>query len=153
MNVEIITRPPFAVLGIEGIGPANTGPEWIKPIWKDLYSRIEEIRYLIIGDCWGLMSAVDEPYGRWNQEGKYLAGYEVDLDTQAPDNWTLWKVPETTFAVIACTKKTYDAVWGYFHNQFLPNEEYEIGGAVHEYYPPEFKNQVDDIFYLYFTVK
>lgn len=32
MGVQIKTKPAFTVLGIEGRGNANKGPEWIKPL-------------------------------------------------------------------------------------------------------------------------
>jgi predicted transcriptional regulator YdeE len=153
MQVQIITKPRFAVLGIEGRGPAESGPEWIRPLWAAAFSRIEEIEALITGAAWGLMSAVDEPFGRWKEEGKYLAGWEVPLGTPAPEGWTLWTVPETTFAAIACTMATYDQAWQTFQDQFLPHETYEPGGAVHEYYPPGFQNPEKDTLYLYFTLK
>jgi predicted transcriptional regulator YdeE len=154
MKVEITTKPAFAVLGMKGSGPANKGPEWIKPLWDTARSRIEEIRELIIGGSWGLMSAIDEPFGRWKEEGKYLAGWEVRLETQAPEGWTKWEVPETTFATIACTMRTYGEVWQHFHDQFLPkHEEYEQGGAVHEFFPSDFQDPEKDTFYLYFTLK
>ena len=153
MKVEVITKPAFAVLGMEGSGPANRAPEWIRPLWEAARSRIEEIRDLIIGDCWGLMSAIDEPFGRWKEEGKYLAGWEVRLETQAPEGWTMWQVPQTTFATAACTMRTYGDAWQYFHDQFLQNEDYDQGGAVHEFYPPEFQDPEKDTFYLYFTIK
>lgn len=76
MKTDVITKPTFAVLGIEGSGPADKSPEWIKPLWETAQSRIGEIQTLIIGDSWGLMSAIDEPFGHWKEKGKYLAGWE-----------------------------------------------------------------------------
>ncbi len=153
MEVEVITKPAFAVLGIEGSGPADKGPEWIRPLWSAVRSRSEEIRELIIGDSWGLMTAVDEPFGRWKEEGKYLAGWEVGLETQAPKGWTMWTVPASTFARIACTMRTYGDAWRYVDDQFLRGQDYEQGGAVHEFYPSEFQDPEEDTFYLYFTLK
>ncbi|MDJ0754472.1 MAG: GyrI-like domain-containing protein [Ardenticatenaceae bacterium] len=153
MNITIIHKPAFAVLGIEGRGPAEKGPSWIKPLWGIARGRINEVKNLISEECWGLMSAVDEPFARWGDEGKYLAGWEAPVETQAPEGWTLWEVPETTFAKVACTMRTYRAVWHYFHNQFLPDVNYEQAGAVHEYYPPGYRDPYRDAFYLFFTVK
>jgi len=153
MEVAVIANPAFAVLGIEGSGLADEGPKWIRPLWNIARNRVDEIRDLIIGGGWGLMSAIDEPFGRWKEEGKYLAGWEVSLETQAPAGWTVWRVPETVFATIACTMRTYGDAWKYFHDQFLPNEGYEQAGAVHEFYPAEFEDPEKDTFYLYFTVR
>ena len=153
MEVELITKAAFAVLGIEGSGPADNGPEWIRPLWSKARNGIDEIRALIIGDGWGLMSAIDEPFARWQEEGKYLAGWEVRLETQAPEGWTLWVVPETTFATIACTMRTYGDAWQHVRNYFLQNKDYDQAGAVHEFYPSTFQNPEKDTFYLYFTIK
>lgn len=100
-----------------------------------------------------MMSAVDEPYARWGAEGKYLAGFEVPLTTEAPDGWTLWRVPDTTFTVMPCTMATYSKAWEYFHNEFLPNSEYEQAGAVHESYPVDFRDPDSDTLYLHFTIQ
>ena len=152
MEVQVMTKAPFTVIGMEGSGPANKGPEWIRSLWDQARNRIDEIRDLITGGGWGLMSAVDEPFARWKEEGKYLAGWEVKPDAQPPEGWTMWKVPETTFATIACTVETYGDAWQYVHDHFLQNEGYEQAGAAHEFYPVEFQG-LGDTFYLYFTVK
>jgi hypothetical protein len=44
--------------------------------------------------------------------------------------------------------KTYGDVWQFFHNEFLPDGEFEIAGAAQEYYPPEFADITRDRFYL-----
>jgi len=153
MEVQIVSRAAFAVLGMEGRGPADRGPEWVPPLWNTARTRIGEVQHLITGDSWGLMSAVDEPFARWGAEGKYLAGYEVTPTTGAPAGWTLWRVPDTTFAVIACTMATYGKAWDYFHDEFQPNSDYEQAGAVHEFYPAGFRVLGIDTMYLYFTVR
>jgi predicted transcriptional regulator YdeE len=153
MEVKVTTKPAFAVLGIEGRGPADKGPEWIRPLWKEARNRIDEVREHIIGGGWGLMSAIDEPFARWKEEGKYLAGWEVRPETQVPTGWRMWNVPETAFATIACTARTYADAWEFFHSQFLQNGDYTPAGAVHEYYPPEFSDPEEDAFCLYFTVR
>ena len=79
MEVQIRTEPAFIVVGIEGSGDANKGPEWIKPLWNQAHKRFEEIKDLVNSDLgsWGLMSATDEHLAPWKKEGKYLAGWEV----------------------------------------------------------------------------
>jgi len=79
MEVQIRTKPAFIVVGIEGSGDANKGPEWIKPLWNQAHKRFEEIKDLVnsdLGSC-GLMSATDEHLAPWKKEGKCLAGWEV----------------------------------------------------------------------------
>ncbi len=151
--MQIVTKPPFAVLGKEGHGPAQQGPTWIMPLWDKAWKGLQEIQHLVNGPAWGLKSAVDEPFGHWQDQGKYLAGWEVDPDTETPDGWTRWDVPETTFAVVGCTIRTYRDAWDYVENEFLQLKGYEAAGAFHECYPPEFENPETDTFYLYFTIR
>lgn len=153
MEAAIVSRAAFAVLGVEGRGPASSGHEWIPPLWEAARARYGEVQGLVTGGSWGLMSAVDKPYARWGSEGKYLAGYEVGWNTEAPKGWTLWKVPDTTFVAVACTMATYGEAWQYFHKEFAEHPEYEQAGAVHEYYPVDFRDPDKDTLYLYFTVR
>jgi predicted transcriptional regulator YdeE len=153
MNVDIVTRPPFAVIGIEGSGSADQAQHWIPPLWEKARSGRAEVERLIVGDGWGLMSAVEHYLSRWTDRGKYLAGWEVKTEAQAPEGWSIWRVPETTFAVIRCTVESYGEVWQEFHARFLKTGEYQPAGAVHEFYPKEFRNLATDSLHLYFTIR
>ena len=64
MEVRIVTKPAFVVIGIEGSGPADKRLAWIKRLWDRSLSGIGEIRDLKVGEGWGLMSAIDEPFAR-----------------------------------------------------------------------------------------
>jgi predicted transcriptional regulator YdeE len=152
MDVKVVTKPAFSVLGIEGKGPAEEGPEWVAPLWEEVERRIKEVEGRITGDSWGLMGAPEKPLARWGEEGTYLAGWQASQNVHPPDGWTLWHVPETTFAVIACTMRTYGDAWNYVHHQFLEESDYVHVGAVHEHYPPGFEDPERDIFHLYFTL-
>ncbi|HUK81331.1 MAG TPA: GyrI-like domain-containing protein [Verrucomicrobiae bacterium] len=153
MDVDVVTKPPFAVIGIEGCGRADQGPRWIAPLWEKARSRRVEVEHLIIGEGWGLMSAVDRYLERWGDQGKYLAGWEASLEAQPPKGWIIWRVPKTTFAVVRCTVESYAAAWREFHEVFLRSGEYEPAGAVHEFYPKKFLNPATDLLCLYFTIK
>ena len=155
MKVQIITKPAFTVLGIEGHGDADKGPEWIKPLWNQAFNRFDEIKDLVKSDqeAWGLMSAIDEHLASWKAKGKYLAGWEVESGTKPPEGWISWDVPEQTYAVIACTMATYSGAFEFVVQQFLPKEGYEQAGAVHEFYPKEFQDIKKDTLYLYFPIR
>jgi hypothetical protein len=86
------------------------------------------------------MSAVDEYLAPWKKEGKYLAGWEVEPSIKPPEGWHIWEVPEHTYAVVACTMVTYGEAFKFFLQLFLPKEGYEQAGAVHEFYPKEFRD-------------
>jgi len=154
MEVQIRTKPALTVVGIEGTGDAHKGPEWIKPLWDQAHKRFEEVKDLVTSNqgSWGLMSATDEYLAPWKKEGKYLAGWELNPSARPPKGWAIWNVPEKIYAVIACTFATYGEAYQFVRQQFLPKENYEPAGAVHEFYPPEFKDVGKDTLYLYFPV-
>ncbi len=154
MEVLIKIQSAFSVLGIEGSGKADKGPEWIRPLWNQTFSRFNEIKGLVrLDQCWGLMSATDEYLTGWKKEGRYLAGWEVEPGTKPPKGWSIWAVPEQTYAVIACTMATYGEVFKFVVQQFLPKEGYRLAGAMHEFYPKGFRDIEKDTLYLYFTIK
>lgn len=153
MDVQVFRKPAFAVIGIEGRGPASTGPQWVGPLWGQAFQRIGKIQHLITGDAWGLMSDVDEYLARWKENGRYLAGWQLKLEVDPVKGWTIWQIPASTFAVIPCTLKTYQEALHYGNEVFLKTGVYEQAGAIHEYYPPEFSNPETDMIALYFMVK
>ena len=160
MEIQIKTKPAFSVLGIEGRGDADRGPEWIKPLWNKAFNRFDEIKDLVKSDqsgpqreAWGLMSATDEYLAPWKNEGKYLVGWEVNPGTKPPEGWTVWDVPEQTYAVIGCTMATYGEAYKFVIQQFLPKEDYGQSGAMHEFYPREFRDIEKDTLHLYFPIK
>ena len=153
VNVEVVTKPAFAVVGIEGRGPADQAPHWVMPLWETARSRRADVENLIIGDGWGLMSAVDRYLERWTDQGKYLAGWETNPNADAPKGWMVWRVPTSTFAVVRCTVASYGDAWREFHAEFLKSGSYQPAGAVHESYPKDFVNPATDSLYLYFTIR
>jgi predicted transcriptional regulator YdeE len=155
MKVQIIPKSAFSVLGIEGRGDADKGPEWIKPLWNKAYNKFDGIKDLVKSDqeAWGLMSVTDEYLAPWKKEGKYLAGWEVEPSTKPPEGWIIWDVPEQMYAVIACTMATYGEAYKFVVQQFLLKEGYEQAGAMHEFYLKEFQDIEKDNLYLYFPIK
>lgn len=153
MKAQVVSRPSFSVLGIEGAGPSDKGHEWIRPLWDKAAGERNRIADFVTADGWGLMSAVDEPYGLWTDTGKYLAGWELRRRMAAPAGWTVWEVPAATFVAINCTLVTYREAWDFVVTQYLPTSKFERVGAFHEYYPPEFRSIDADSFSLYFPVR
>jgi predicted transcriptional regulator YdeE len=154
MEVRFKMLPAFTVLGIEGCGPANEGIKWITPLWEKARTRFHEIKDLIkTSASWGLMSDSKEFLARWKEEGKYLAGWEVDPSTKPLPGWTIWNVPEQAFAVIQCTFESYMEAMTYVLREVLPKGKYELAGAIHEFYPKEFQDIEKDPFFLYCPIK
>jgi len=154
MKVQIVSKPAFSVMGIEGSGRADEGPRWIGSLWEQAHRRRGEVEQFVEPSraAWGLMSAVDEFLAPWEEDGKYLAGWELKVDMEPPAGWKVWKVPAQTFAVVACTMATYGEAY-VVAKQFLLKEGYVQAGAMHEFYPAEFQDVKKDAFYLYVTIK
>jgi predicted transcriptional regulator YdeE len=144
MKVEIMDKSSFSVIGKLGQGHAKDSLKWIPPIWQEAnrdYNEISNLAKLdnegnIVG-FWGAMSDVDERFERWQEEGKYLAGCEVTDDAVAPKGWVKWIIPAFKYAVVKCTQDTYKDAFGYMLKDYLPQHEYHIVGAIHEYYDPK----------------
>lgn len=141
MDIKVINKPTFCVIGKLGQGSSDSGPAWIKPLWDEANSKFNEISDLVKRDesgkltgIWGLMSDIGEKFKRWGAEGKYLAGCEVRDDATAPEGWILWRVLAQTYVVVSCTQETYGEAFNYILNECLPEKGYELIGAVHEYY-------------------
>ena len=48
MGAKIVTKTAFAVIGIEGSGDSDKGPEWIPPLWEQAFGRIDEVKDLVM---------------------------------------------------------------------------------------------------------
>lgn len=156
MEVSVLARPGFRLVGIEGVGPTDSGPNWIPSLWEEANRRFPEVRDIIVpGTAWGFMSDVDEFLGAWSTDGqgKYLAGWELIEGKNAPEGWSVWEIPEKTYAIVKCTYDRYEDAYAHVVKEFLPSSSYEMTGAQHEVYPPEFKDISADEFYLYFIVE
>lgn len=157
MDVKFIEKDSFTVVGKLGQGLSDESFKWIPPLWEDANSNFNEISSLaklddegnIVG-IWGAMSDIDEKFERWNEQGKYLAGCEVIDNSVAPCSWTKWIIPAYKYAVVKCTQKTYGETFKYMVNEYLPQHDFNIVGAIHEYYNPK---DTSGVFYLYFPIK
>jgi predicted transcriptional regulator YdeE len=155
MNVKFVDKPSFTVIGKLGQGEAKKSAEWLPPLWQAANGSFAEISDLAKRDdagnlvgLWGAMSDIGETFAVWNEQGKYLAGCEVEDGAEAPENWTKWVVPGSKYAVAACTQADYFDV--FFNTKtYLAQAGMPIVGAVHEFYDP--KDTGGEI-YLYFPV-
>ncbi|HTQ32495.1 MAG TPA: GyrI-like domain-containing protein [Opitutaceae bacterium] len=153
MSLKFIVKPSFAVMGIEGSGPAAESVSWIKPLWAEASRHFNEIRGEVVGPGWGLMSHPARFLDRWTDQGKYLAGWEVNQAAAARGRWSFWPVPAGIYAVIECTVKTYQEAMLLAEKSLQTDAHYEAAGAIHEHYPSTFKNPATDAFFLYVAVK
>ncbi|WP_274362319.1 GyrI-like domain-containing protein [Paenibacillus thermotolerans] len=157
MPVYIEEKESFTVIGKLGQGSSSDGPMWIPTLWQDANRNFNEITELaktdkdgnIVG-VWGAMSDMSESFERWGEQGKYLAGCEVLDDSAAPTGWTKWVIPPYKYAIIKCNQSTYQEKFTYMINEYIPNNNYSIVGAIHEYYNP---SETNGDLYLYFPIE
>jgi len=157
MSVFIEEKKSFVVIGKLGQGLTAESHHWIPAIWQKANNNFEEIRPLaktnnevnILG-IWGAMSDITESFERWTDQGKYLAGCEVFDNAIAPAGWTKWTIPSYKYAVVQCNQSTYQEKFDYMIHEYLPDNNYSIVGAVHEYYNPE---ETNGELYLYFPIE
>jgi len=146
MNISLVEKPSFDVIGKVGQGYAKDSMEWVPPLWKAANENFHEIAHLAKKDSlgnlagfWGAMSDIQDNFERWDEQGKYMAGCEVESDAVAPDGWKKWVIPSYKFIVAKCTQE-YSEVFSYVLNEYVPENHYQIVGAIHEYYCPQDKN-------------
>jgi len=63
---------------------------------------------------------------------------------------TKWIIPSYKYAVIQCTEETYGSVFNFMFEEYLPQNHYNLAGAVHEFYDPKCTN--GELF-LYFPIE
>ncbi len=143
MQVRVQRKAAFTVIGRLGQGPSRSGPIWIRPLWRDLQQEFEDIRHLAmrgpdgeVAGMWGLMSDARDYLAPWGDEGRYLAGCEVNPGVSPPRGWTLWSIPEQVYLVAPCKRDNYQDTYDRVMNNLFESERYSLAGAVHEYYPP-----------------
>lgn len=154
---EIIEKQQFSVIGKMGEGKALESSKWIPPLWQDANNNFAEISHLakldpegnIVG-VWGAMSDMNGNFERWKDEGKYLAGCEVTDDALPPYGWTKWTLPGFKYVVSKCTQETYQEILNYMLSDYLPQNNYQIVGAIQEFYNPKDSNGE---LYLYFPIE
>lgn len=141
MDIKIITKGSFDVIGKVGQGKSDRGYEWVPPLWGAANNDFEEIKTLAKLDqegnmygMWGAMSDINNDFKPWGEEGKYLAGCEVVDDAHPPKNWTKWTIPAYKYITVTIKQDKYGEVFNKILNTYFPQNDYNLVGAVHEYY-------------------
>jgi AraC family transcriptional regulator len=152
MDAKIQTKPGFAVLGLARRGDADTGPQWIPPMWDELFSQYGEQleAFTRTGAHYGIV----DHYNPETHTFEYLAGFETEPVTQPPEGLTTRDIPEQEYAVIRCTIKTIGDAHTFFRQEWLPASGYERApSAEFELYDEEFQGNDDDPIYMYFPIQ
>ena len=108
MQIEIITKPVFSVIGIPG--STEEGEGFVRRCWAEANARFPEVAALAKKDadgslagCWGAMSDFSLTFAPWEEDftkGLYLAGVECEDDAEPPEGWTKWTLPGFRFVRI-----------------------------------------------------
>ncbi len=143
MDIRLVERVAFSVVGQEGCGPSSEGWKWVPPLWQALSEKISDIGDLFLCDmqgnplgAWGAMTDMTRSFMPWTEAGRYLAGFEVAAESVAPSGWSKWDIPGYRYLVAGCTQTSYQEVFYAVLHEYMPKERYELVGAVHEYYGP-----------------
>lgn len=140
MNIEIITKPAFTVIGKEG--STKDGEGFIQRLWEDANSHFGEIAHLAKKDengvplgVWGAMSDFSRSFELWTNfsEGLYLAGAECTDGAEAPEGWTKWTVPAYEYLRAECENENTFADM----IRYLDENGFTLAGAVHDFTCPK----------------
>jgi predicted transcriptional regulator YdeE len=155
MNYRIVEKESFSVIGKEGSGPSDKGPQWIASLWLNANRHFMEVENLArktpegFYSFWGAMSDLDLKFAPWDNGGRYLAGVEVVDGAIPPAEWTKWTIPGYRYVVARCTNTTYGQVFKDVLSVYFPEKGYRLAGAVHECYSPK---DAEGEFDLYFPI-
>lgn len=156
MTIDIVCKDKFSIIGKLGEGDAKKGSDWIPHLWELANGNFHEISLLAKKDengmptgIWGAMSDSKEWLLPWKERGRYLAGCEVYEKSNTPPDWVKWSIPSYKYAIVKCTQETYVEIFGEMIHNYLPINNYQLVGAVHEFYSPKIK----DGFYLYLPIE
>jgi predicted transcriptional regulator YdeE/DNA-binding transcriptional MerR regulator len=148
MEIKIVTKPAFTVVGLPYFGTNETKEE-IPEVWANLMPRMAEISHKT-GPAFGLCT---EPQG----DGRfhYLAGFGVSEVEELPESMEEWTVPEQTYAVFPCELSTIHEAYQFAFETWLPQSDYrhDKHGIDFELYTEEFDPQTgDEVLFVYVPV-
>ncbi len=137
-NERVVYKEKFAVIGKTASGSVKGAYGWIKPLWAEVNGNFKHMENTILKSengepigMWGTMSDNEVENKGLQSSYKYFAGYEADIDIDAPEGFDKWIIPEQTYIVVSATFLTYFEVF----SKYMELLDGRIVGTVHEYYP------------------
>ena len=140
MNLHLLTKPAFTVIGKEG--STQDGPGFVQSLWNDANAHFAEVAHLAkrtetgaLAGIWGAMSDLSRSFRPWQKdfsEGLYLAGIECPDGAEPPAGWTKWTVPGFEYLRAEAGESTFPDMLRYLRDHDLP-----LVGAVHDFTDPE----------------
>ena len=152
MNIDLITKAEFSVIGREG--STEEGDGFIQRLWSEANARFDEVAHLAKRDengiplgYWGAMTDFSRSFHPWDDgfhRGLYLAGVECTDDAEAPEGWFKWTIPGFTYLRAECDSPTL------FSDMlvYLADRNLELAGAVQDFTEPKTGKN-----YMYFPIR
>ena len=141
MNIEVISKPAFSVIGKEG--STADGEGFVRRLWSEANSHYDDIAHLAKRDedgipvgFWGAMTDFSRSFQPWEDgfsRGLYLAGAECADDAVAPKGWVRWTIPGFEYLRAKCTSQTVFADM----LEYLKEQGMALAGAVQDYTDPK----------------
>jgi len=155
MNIETVSLPEIAVIGIEGT--CTRANNIVSQLWEQANARFNEVAELAMKEkdgamvgFWGAMSDAGMNFQPWTDgytTGKYLAGVEVYKTAEAPCGWTKWVMPARKYLKAEVEPGKYGEVFTTIVNETIPAMGLKLSGAACDYTCPR-----DGKNYLFFPV-
>ena len=141
MNIEVISKPAFSVIGKEG--STADGECFVQGLWAEANAHFDEVEHLAKQDengvpvgFWGAMTDCSRAFRPWEDgfsRGLYLAGMECADDALAPEGWVKWMIPGFEYLRAECSSQTLFADM----LRYLAERGMELVGAVQDFTDPK----------------
>ncbi len=154
MDIKRLKVPSFAVLGL--LGSTDDGEGFVQRLWQHLNERFHEIKQFALKDeddhyigLWGLMSHFNMDFMPWEgfKEGYYLAGVEVDINTQDIEGYTKWIYPGCEYVVVRVEGEYQESMAKGL--DYLKEHNLTLAAAIVDFMDPKENGQP----YIYFPIK
>lgn len=152
MNVELISKAEFSVIGREG--STEEGDGFVQRLWAEASACFDEVAHLAKRDengvplgYWGAMTDFSRSFQPWDdgfRRGLYLAGVECTDDAEAPEGWAKWTIPGFVYLRAECDSPTLFADM----LAYLADRNLELAGAVQDFTDPKTGRN-----YMYFPIR
>ncbi len=141
------SRDAFTVAGLHYHG-ANANDE-IPQLWESYGTRMDEFSDLAVSDeTFGVCYEQDYENGTFD----YVAGVEVDSNTDVPSDLETVELPEQEYAVFTTSLNTLDERIDEIYEEWLPASEYRRAqGPEFERYSEVFDPDDPDSVFAYFV--
>lgn len=153
MKPRIVNLPAFTLAGLPYFGK-NENQE-ISALWSQFNPRTAELKHIAPGSpAIGLCTS--DPNVKTG-EFEYVAGFQVDNESDIPAGMVVRQVPANQYAVFTHVGSLKDLrdTYHFIYQVWLPQSGYTMNGPIDfEWYDEDFKDFAPDSrFYIYVPVK